>query len=85
MGSFELTGGAAAMLERNSRPRPLNEFKVNTGFSKDAVISTIEHHTDLDVSVISRQILNLREEGIRKALIELGWKPPKEDEGESDK
>ena len=55
-----------------------NVIKIKTKFNKDLIQSSVEFpelHTMKDA--IS-QVIDLREEQVRDALIELGWTPPKD-------
>jgi hypothetical protein len=59
----------------------MSEIKVVTNFNADI----IEQYIDSDIyekygaAFLAREIINLRERGVREALIELGWTPPKEE------
>lgn len=52
-----------------------NVYKVETKFNKDMIIQE-SGFKDSDLSNITEEILNLKEESVRKALILLGWTPP---------
>lgn len=58
----------------------MSVIKVITNFSNDIIESRIEGVgiEQFGFGQISRQIVQLQEEGVRKALIELGWTPPKD-------
>jgi len=59
----------------------MSVIKVITNFNNDIIESRIEGVgiEQFGFGQISRQIVQLQDEGVRKALIELGWTPPKED------
>lgn len=56
-----------------------NEMGLNiiTEYSGDVITQRVEG-TDNGISSLTKQVLNLKEEGVRQALIELGWTPPEE-------
>lgn len=58
-----------------------SSIKVNTTINKDSILQ----HTYFDVedrdlnsvqNTLCRQVINLQEQGVREALIKLGWTPP---------
>ena len=58
---------------------------VSTLSDKDMVISEVGHEEETSSGEVIREkymraVIRLREEGIRKALIDLGWTPPNETE-----
>lgn len=60
----------------------MSEIKVVTKFNKHFIEQHEEYNNGLnDIhQQITKRIINLREEGVRKALVSLGWTPPKEDD-----
>ena len=56
-----------------------NEMGLNiiTEYSGDVITQRVEG-ADNGISSLTKQVLDLKEEGVRQALIELGWIPPKE-------
>ena len=50
-----------------------NKINVTTRFNQDL----IEQETDV-LGQVTRNVIRLQDEGIRKALIDLGWTPPAE-------
>ena len=54
-----------------------NLYKIDTAFNNLLIDQTISFNKD----VLIRQVIKLSEDGVRKALIDLGWSPP----GPSDK
>lgn len=68
--------------------RAMTEDKPRVGESKITVVTRfnderIEQHEEWDlgwkdeIQIKARELIALKEEGVRKALIELGWTPPK--------
>jgi hypothetical protein len=58
--------------------------EIKTAFNKDRIESWLEFKdnfsTEKDlISQHTKQIINLREQSIREALIKLGWTPPPEE------
>ena len=58
--------------------------EVKTAFNKDRIESWLEFKGEYGIGhdIINhhnKQIINLRDQGIREALIKLGWTPPKEE------
>jgi hypothetical protein len=57
-------------------------FGVGTDVGKDGTITQVTSAMlDGIVSVLSQEVFDLREAGVRDALIRLGWTPPKGGEG----
>lgn len=56
-------------------------YAVKTSFSKDQIEQDLLLHDDLNKTVkkISTEVMNLRDSGVREALIKLGWTPPEAD------
>lgn len=55
------------------------EYKVETEVNKnDLIRQTITYELDGTIEQISQNILDAKEEQLKKALIELGWTPPGE-------
>lgn len=52
---------------------------IKTKFNRDVISSSIENNMDEITNVMFEKIIRLQDEGIRKALIELGWTPPEEE------
>jgi hypothetical protein len=54
-------------------------YEVKTTFNESQISQTLLKHDHLNETSesIRRKIINIEEEGVRKALIELGWTPPK--------
>ncbi len=58
------------------------KINVETKFNQDRIEQILTETTPLDVThEIARYAVNLREKGIRDALIKLGWTPPPEERG----
>lgn len=54
----------------------MNRIEVKTEFSKDMITQElIGHSTDIH-DVMMRQVIRLQDQGVRDALIKLGWTPP---------
>lgn len=59
-----------------------NGYEVRTLYGADLIEQTLHHQRPDGVrEEITRGIIRLQDEGVRKALIELGWTPPGEAEG----
>lgn len=58
----------------------MSEIKVVTKFNKYLIESRLEGVgiEQFGFGKISRKIINLQDEGVREALIKLGWTPPKD-------
>jgi len=56
-----------------NKPEGINTIKVNTFYNSDLVIQEVK---GIDHSTMIRDILKLKEQGVREALIALGWTPP---------
>jgi hypothetical protein len=58
----------------------LAALDVSTRFSKDMIESIIEDRAapTRDLREVSRKVIRLQDEGVRQALIALGWTPPPE-------
>jgi hypothetical protein len=56
-----------------------NEVIITTRFNKDKIITKVPTYffNNFNPGMITEKILNLQEDHIRKALIKLGWIPPK--------
>ena len=52
----------------------MSETKVITRFNKDVIEQSVVSHDDLERS--SHSVIDLREEGVVRALVKLGWTPP---------
>ena len=61
----------------------MSEIKVVTKYNSDLIEQSIEGVgiEQFGFGQISRQIIQLKEDGVRKALIELGWTPPEKENG----
>lgn len=57
------------------------KLKVETQFNKDFITQRVDIASDscFPVNTISREVVHLKEQGIRDALIRLGWTPPPEE------
>lgn len=55
-----------------------NEIKVNTRFNKDIIESEIDYGVIDTRQQVVKNIIKLQEQGVRDALIALGWTPPVE-------
>ena len=55
-------------------------FQVKTTIQDQVIVQEVHFDCGLNetVSKIRHQVIDLQEEGIRKALMLLGWTPPKE-------
>ena len=50
---------------------------IQTNFNSDVIEQTVDVVGSFGLSSeISRQVMKLRDEGVRKTLIALGWTPP---------
>lgn len=56
----------------------MSKITVNTEYNRDMIKQSVNHDHGHCITDISMSILNLREEGVREALIKLGWTPPAE-------
>ena len=58
----------------------MSEIKIITKYSPDIIESRLEGVgiEQFGFGCLSRQIISLQDEGVRKALIELGWTPPED-------
>jgi hypothetical protein len=55
----------------------IKSLKVETKYCKDLVIQETQIYHDDDIyEAMTQSVLNLQDEGVKKALIELGWSPP---------
>jgi hypothetical protein len=56
-------------------------YKVDTFFNKDLIIQEVKYVDTVEntQTIISRQVMDLKDDGVRQCLISLGWTPPKED------
>jgi hypothetical protein len=54
--------------------------KVITQFNKDMIKQYVEYSEDLQVAKYNmiQEVMNLKDKGVRDALIALGWSPPGE-------
>ena len=54
------------------------EYQIHTNFNLDEIEQVTEFHDHVtrEVSQVSREIVKLKEDGIRKALKRLGWISP---------
>ena len=63
-------------------------MKIFTKYNKDFIRQTIgddqQNYNDDLQNKVYEDIILLKEEGVRRALIDLGWTPPKDDTGEYD-
>lgn len=55
------------------------EIEVKTFYNKDILEQVTNINCQEGIQNISTMIINLQEEGIKEALINLGWTPPKEE------
>lgn len=53
-----------------------NEYKVTTKYSKDLILQETSFLCQDNIRDISTNIIKLQEDGVREALIKLGWTPP---------
>lgn len=56
----------------------MNEITVETRFNKDLIAQEVCTEIDGVRNRIFGQVLRMQEEGLRQALIEMGWTPPPE-------
>ena len=49
-----------------------NKLKITTDYNEDL----IDQRVTIDDKLISRQVMYLRDSGVKEALIKLGWTPP---------
>lgn len=57
-------------------------YRVETSYNSSQIEQEIKHYSPYGEETVSRSIINLLDSGIRQALIELGWTPPKENHNE---
>jgi len=55
-----------------------NVYKVETKFNKDMIIQECGFKDSDLLNNITREVMDLREQGVRDSLIQLGWTPPAE-------
>jgi hypothetical protein len=48
------------------------KFRITTNFSPDLIEQVVED----PIGNTTKQVIRLRDEGVRKALIAMGWTPP---------
>ena len=53
-----------------------NAYEVNTKFNKDLIIQETGFSGSDRNSDMARNVIQLQEQGVREALIKLGWTPP---------
>ena len=53
-----------------------NTYEVNTKFNKDLIIQETGFSGSDRNSDMARNVIQLQEQGVREALIKLGWTPP---------
>lgn len=54
-----------------------NEIKITTRFNTDRIEQEVQYPGSDLIASKMKQVLNLQDQGIREALIKLGWAPPK--------
>lgn len=54
-----------------------HEIRIETTFNNDEIRQTMHGHGCVEDQII-QSVIKLKDEGVRKALIELGWTPPVE-------
>jgi hypothetical protein len=57
------------------------KYQIDTRVFEDRIEQDLLMSTNLlddTMSVVTREIMNLKDKGVREALIKLGWTPPKE-------
>jgi len=54
------------------------KIAVETQYNKEQIIQTTKFISDYEdpLNILAREVVSLRENGIREALIKLGWTPP---------
>lgn len=57
----------------------MDDIKVVTKFNADLIEQSVSGFEQYGASFLAKEIIKLRDEGVRTALIELGWTPPKDD------
>lgn len=59
----------------------MSEIKIITKFNPYFIESSLEGVgiEQFGFGQLSKRIINLQDEGVRKALIQLGWTPPKQE------
>lgn len=55
-----------------------NGYKVSTEFNEDVVVSEVSYQVEALRECVLRDVIKLRDDGVRSALIALGWTPPGE-------
>lgn len=53
----------------------MSKIRIETTFNSDEIRQTIHGHGCVEDQII-QSVIKLKDEGVRKALIELGWTPP---------
>ena len=53
----------------------MSEIRIETTFNNDEIRQTMHGHGCVQDQII-QSVIKLKDEGVRKALIELGWTPP---------
>lgn len=56
----------------------LNGYKVSTEFNEDVIVSEVSYQAEALRECVMRDVIKLRDDGVRSALIALGWTPPGE-------
>jgi len=57
----------------------MNEIRVNTRFDNTQIIQDVSYMDSGEfIRTTTSQVMNLKEQGVKEALIRLGWIPPKE-------
>lgn len=68
--------------DQYTRERPFHHLSegqlwiTTTVEDHDRIVQEIVHKLDGMSRTILRNVINLQDEGLRKALVELGWEPP---------
>ena len=58
----------------------IDGYRVDTSHNEELIFQELYRVQNSQAELLSRRIVNAQEEGARKALIEMGWTPPREDD-----
>lgn len=54
----------------------LRKITLKTSFNSECIVQEDDYDSAVGFAKLTQRVLNLREEGVRKSLIKLGWTPP---------
>ena len=64
------------MPEEQQLPKIENGYMITTNYDDTRIIQELTHFSHGEAEKLTRWMADIREEGIRRALIALGWRPP---------